>query len=821
MNIDEVLARIKSLKKVSFETSELYELGLTKYYLKKYTDNKTFKKVGIGHYELVKNKEIAYDAFYKFKQLVLSDHYEEALEQLKINIKYRETHDFDTSIFLFVKFLKKILGSAVDEDELLKDVEYKIESSEQIDSEQYNYFIKFCDCVLKGNFNNAYFYLSKYDNIRKLKDNGKKIFTTMHIYFHLLTAIYNKEKENLSYGDRKNNYFEHCKIVHDSIFNFDYDTAIEHIDILKDYAYMVAYEKLLEIKEMILTYFDMVKNKNVLTPGVYDQNHYPHLLYDMAIKNKDYLTAYQNVSDYIEFVENKSQRYFLILARAVLKQINHQNQINIELQRKNNRLLWTDLNQLQALVRDGNLKQVNKILEEYDLENKRLEQYLKKLLSVIDKLKSSRGLIYKDKKADMDFFASLDQENYKHAYELITTSLGNDDIEFTIYKMLLSEIVNLLDKNVRIYQNYEDILVIDKKLDYYLYKYGSYTEEELDRMASLIAEKRQIQYEIDENKDLLKEEIYILNLIDTIKSFNNSYGNFEDFFEKQTYSDDLVSCFHQAMSFGDYNTALTVISNPSWDKLMINKKNYKYYKVIRRLLWRLHDCVILETTEEPVSVEDNDVDLLTELRRYIKKRDYLGAYKYYMENTFDFDEKAKIEIGSQLAFLKAYDERELLELKNNFINRCQNGDYDSAKKVLDDYSALIDGKNSSIDLAYYYKFLTLEQIRINKPYFVKLEKLYDLARYQFTQGEIEKCVATLDEYISLDDDLSSKGYLLRGRAYELLSDKEKAKADYKKAYEVFLDPSAYYYLNKLEGNPDFASQPLNDFEKSFKSIVLK
>ena len=95
MNIDEVLARIKSLKKVSFETSELYELGLTKYYLKKYTDNKTFKKVGIGHYELVKNKEIAYDAFYKFKQLVLSDHYEEALEQLKINIKYRETHDFD------------------------------------------------------------------------------------------------------------------------------------------------------------------------------------------------------------------------------------------------------------------------------------------------------------------------------------------------------------------------------------------------------------------------------------------------------------------------------------------------------------------------------------------------------------------------------------------------------------------------------------------------------------------------------------------------------------------------------------------------------
>ena len=181
MNIDEVLARIKSLKKVSFETSELYELGLTKYYLKKYTDNKTFKKVGIGHYELVKNKEIAYDAFYKFKQLVLSDHYEEALEQLKINIKYRETHDFDTSIFLFVKFLKKILGSAVDEDELLKDVEYKIESSEQIDSEQYNYFIKFCDCVLKGNFNNAYFYLSKYDNIRKLKDNGKKIFTTMHI----------------------------------------------------------------------------------------------------------------------------------------------------------------------------------------------------------------------------------------------------------------------------------------------------------------------------------------------------------------------------------------------------------------------------------------------------------------------------------------------------------------------------------------------------------------------------------------------------------------------------------------------------------------
>ena len=125
-------------------------------------------------------------------------------------------------------------------------------------------------------------------------------------------------------------------------------------------------------------------------------------------------------------------------------------------------------------------------------------------------------------------------------------------------------------------------------------------------------------------------------------------------------NDNSASSLNKALKYGDYKTVLDIMNSKEWLNQSDKLKNSKIYSVIRKIL------INLNAKSESKSnlnnrVEDNNLfnsneylELLKNLKRLIKKREYRGAKKYIEENNFSDNQVLYLTMVNYLINLETY-----------------------------------------------------------------------------------------------------------------------------------------------------------------------
>lgn len=834
-----------------YKTKELIELGLNNYYIAKLVENGVFTKISRGNYEYInKLKEepkeetkgqskIARDEFNKFTNSIFAREYDKAYYHLKKNFDTKTTHDYDNHLRLYALLLKELVEDQTLDFSFIDELEYF--DSMDDSSIYYTYFINFSNALMSGDLNEAFYNLCIFRKNEKLRKGINNISTKL--FYNMLIGINikkqqvqvkdNIKKETVEYNPRTIDNRKRSVNYKNALFAFNkcfesehYDDALKYLDTIIECAYDKFKDKFIDLKRLIECYLDMKNNQVILQKMniTYPDGNEYRKIFDMTLKNQDYLMAFKNIGKCIYFDKDDK---FLLMYRSLLYKMMELQKINEKLvpnlkERKVKDIMeeqvapsfQIDFNLLKDLIYERNYEQVKEFINLYfsqpNYEPNRTLYNIKKLLNYIDKLNADVSFLVEEEiEADerdvfKRFFEALRKNNFRESYKVvnkcdeITAKRNEEDIEFLLYGYVLEDLVQALDNYEKRVSIKSKISELNLKIDEYIFKKEFYTEEDLIAFKGALLAKQTYGVTLNIN------EIQLLNLIMNVLDFERYDSDVEIYFDTKKYSDALEERFKESISYGDLPVAFKTITDKEWITTTKNSKDKKYYEASKRILWYFKNkCNNQEKNISATLSESKDINLelydhLEKIRKMIKNRDYYGAYNYYLDNKLEgISEELTLLFDYLLKALGNEQNKTNLSYLTSYKKCFQTGDYMSAKTNLMEYQKAIIDTTAARNLDYHFKRIEIEEKRINDPNYVKLENLYDLAKYYLENKEYEKCIEIIDEYIALDKELTPKGYLLRGRANEFLKQFDKAHNDYMRAVSIAPEPNIFYRLGKL------------------------
>lgn len=441
------------------------------------------------------------------------------------------------------------------------------------------------------------------------------------------------------------NFKYYFKQLQDNILNEKYEEAILSCKEILKYTKEINKKYYLNIINLLKTIINMTKNKQCLPkesmvyPNIEDYN----FIFNLALKNGDYKTAYKNVGKCLYFNPTSN---ILKIYRSLLMTINNLDKMNS----KRVTTVLTD-DYLLNLVKEKKYANLKNILSK-NLNSEKEPFYLDllKLINIIDGISNEKLTFTKvnheyssDNPID-NFYEAMNIGDYEWAYKIIDIYLQTNkmaDKKFIIYKYILSDLVDIMNK----YQKSNDKLLKVKEYDY---KIDCLLDEIIKvngkDLTNCILE---LHLSLTNKANLLKEnqaklsveEENLLHLIEAYINLNNYNVDFENSFKEIEKSDSVLDSFHKAMAFGDYKSAYDIINSNEWfnDKI----SNSKYYVVYRKILISLNGRLKgrgkannLNDNDKQITVKNDYLELLANLKRLVKKREYNEAYKYLRENNF-------------------------------------------------------------------------------------------------------------------------------------------------------------------------------------------
>lgn len=842
-DLTKILSKIKAMPQDELKTQDLYAEGLNNYYITKLIKDDVLERVKKGYYRFKRSDIQPKTIFNNFSQRVKKKRYEEAYEKLKTCIDIKESKDHDNHYFLFLILIQNLINPKMFDERLFDKVPYYLDSTEP-ESEIYRYYKAFTENILNHNFIAAYKNLKNYIDLEIKIKNERSISTIL--FNNLLLAIINKNivqnKSESSTKDKQNANIitvniekrriptfikleEYKKIysnLQKALEEDNYKKSIEYLEKLLLNAPQNLVPEIEKLRPLINMYHDMLKNDQILSPNDYSSYEEDHqIIYEDAIKNQDYITAFLH----IQYVMNQTEQVSIYqLAYIILEKIHSLNDQKLLMQSEKEKILSYKYTQeeLYDLIYNRQYNEVRKLITYFYSQSKdtpRIYHFTIVLLSFLEKIEQIDfyykvpNVAYKNDRDDIFkyFFEALKNKDYFTAYDVvkdieeIVSRRPNQDLEFTIYKYILEDVCEAINQYLLKHEKEEKLNIINNKIKQLIISPSLNTDGNLITLKNILIERIKLSQEM-----LIEPSIHdysLISLIEIIQILKNQSGSITDYFQTfdlDSTENNIIKRFHFAIVNGDYATAFAIIN----DENLLNRTkadpNRLYYTAYKKLLWKLNNQLESKKEIEPLDnadiPEDEKEENLQTLILYIKKRDYISAYNLYNEKKSYISDQIKTYADVLLKFMYKQDLKNYQELLNTFKRNYNQGNYKKAKSDLAEFQEYTAGKPINKNLDYYNERISLESIRINKPNYVRLEQLYDLALYKIQQSDYLGCISVLDEYISLDENLSAKGYLLRGNAYVFLGENEKAKDDYLKAISISHEPLAYYNLGKILNN---------------------
>ncbi len=648
-------------------------------------------------------------------------------------------------------------------------------------------------------------------------------------------------------------YKKYYRNMMDNIDSEKYEEALENIKMALLYSRSKSKSNLENMFSLILKYLELSKSNTTLPESNFDYSEYNddyNLILNQALNNHDYQTAYQNIGKCAYLNKNSvTLRLYKKLLHTLIEQ-NNQNQkknkvlvktkenkeevpqgieetkidsTTILEEKPQDEVLYSEesideqqpiipitINEIIDLVYDREYDKLKGIIKKQE-STERIHRYILEMINTMDKITNierpfrEKQHNYRSDEYDVfkRFFEALNYQDYEEAYRLVEkcreiSERRNDSKEFVIYQYMLEDISSLkADLNERLLAK-QKLLELERKQKNLIHS-RIISNDDIENIETITNEI--IELSSGKNESSNK---HILEMLDTLKTIRD-YDLDENSFEVFTYSNkDIMSDFCEAIKIGDYQTANALSGEEKWNREVDKNPNRKYLIMYKKLLNQIYWSTknnsfqknILESSEE--IIHNPVLDSLSELKALIKKRKYLEAYVYYYSHDFT---GASPELNQELQvfipFLLRIVEKEATRLEKEFKLLKSRGEYQEATQVFKEYKNYLADNYLNRNLDYYEARINSEEKEMLTSDFVEKEQLYDTAMYYGQQREYEKGIDVLTEYILKDNDLSAKGYLLRGRFYERIKKFAEAKADYEKAISIIPEPNAYHRLGKI------------------------
>lgn len=844
INLEEILKRIEEDNTIEKTTKELKELGLSDYYIKKACENDSLERISRGKYKVVaveKNKK-RIESFNAFVRAVFSNDFECAYENLVINVKNQTSHDYDSHIKLYSIMLKQLLPS--DKDFSFVD-DILVFCDNPNNETYYEYFIKFTEAVLSSDFDEAYKEIGLYRREEKARKSvyclSTKLFT--HLAYNIQKrpknlfqeSSQNTNQENLrKIAEKRKNYFykENYAYFRKNIEEENYEAALMNLENALKYARIEVKDNLEKMQGILSKYLEIKKSKEPLLVqginyGEY-QDDYNKIL-NKALKLGDYQTAYKNIGKCVYF--NKTSTT-LQLYRSLLRVLIEENNRNLknapvtkkEVVKENIQVEVTklegvkglfatkiDMDVLLDLIHDRRYDEVKELLIGRENSDSKTYQDILNMIKYMDNVRSSNRIKERNIHFYINdcthcfkrFFEALNYRCYDEAFNLVDECIElakrNDTSErFVIYKYILEDILNLEEEIIEKEAEGEDIKKFEKVQKSFIAKHVL-GREDFKQLENATLEKIGLSSGND-----VKFDKYVVEMLEALR-YIDEYNLDHNSFEKFEYSGkNILDNFLEAVSLGDYQEAYQISREEKWYRSLKKSENKDYLIIYKKLLARINKKI--EDNSKPIKITVSDESLaenslleqLETLKSLVKKRKFMTAYNYYQENQLEgVSGELALILQTFLPFIITTTHNESIEIENSYKSALNRGDYQEATRYINEYEEFIKFNDLDRNIDYHKARITAGKLEIETPDFVEKEQLYDAACYYLQNHQYEKAIEVLDEYISKDNDISSKGYFLRGKSYEWLKRYQDAKNNYESALSIAPEPDVYHRLGKL------------------------
>lgn len=287
----------------------------------------------------------------------------------------------------------------------------------------------------------------------------------------------------------------------------------------------------------------------------------------------------------------------------------------------------------------------------------------------------------------------------------------------------------------------------------------------------------------------------ILEIIDLVESGRVTLNYLEEFDYQGLSLDDAIL---EAISNGDYISAYNFL------------KDYDVTDDIEFSLYKEYLTKLMDSSKK-VNLKNSSKDAYAQIKIEMGNKDYNQAFNEYLESDLE-----DVELGVNLVTLKVAMIHEAEAYESLYKAALTSHDYKRAYTCLEEYKNFITGTSIDRELDYHFKRIEVaEKEEKDSNYELKMT-YYSLAKKLFLDnGNLEEALASVNKYIMLDHNTSFRGYLLRGRIFASLGDKDQALDDYNSALRISPEPNVlyeiarYYYYKKDYEN---ALKYLKDFE---------
>lgn len=837
INLEEIMQKIEDDWDVEKTTKELKAEGLNDYYIKKALENGSLEKIIRGKYKVVAidKRRKRNRTFRDFAYAVFKNDFETAYENLLINLENQTTNEYVYHLKLYFLLLKELLPNEKDFS-FIDDIPAFCDSTKN--ESYFRHFTEFTEAVLSADFNKAYpaIYNFKKAEEETRGDNTLSTKLFLHLAFNInkqkLAENIASEKKVPQIKDEKNNtilFKENYEKLRESIENNNYEDALHYLETTIKYATPNTIGSLKKMQGVIRKYLDIKASKEILEEQEIDYSEYQDnyiKIFNKALTLKDYQTAYKNIGKCVHLNKASTKlQLFSDLLHTLISQ-NNLNKKNKKVPKTENVIVTQsrivnpieekpnveiDINTLMDLIYNRKYPEVKALLSSQTNSDNKTYQDILNMIRYMDNLKNTNFIkeeklhFYKNDPTSYvkRFFEALNYRCYEEALSLVDdcidiSSRYNCSEKFIIYKYLLEDIVTLKEEILENQARLEKLKNIKYNQKSIIYK-RQISQEDIVNLEKVTLEKFALATE--------NETIYdghILEMIETLRNIQ-AYNLDENSFETFTYTEtDIIEKFMKAISLGDYQAAYEISKDEKWNKEINKSENRDYLLIYKKLLFQINKGIknnslpfeykdIQEPLEEKALLKQ-----LATLKELVKKRKFTTAYNYYQEQNLEgVSEELDLILQTFLPFIKITVEKESQEIEKDYKKAKNRGDYEGASKLLDEYQEFIKFNDLDRNLDYHRARIISEKAEQATPDFAEKKKLYSTAIGHIQKHQYEEAIKALNEYLKKDNDISAKGYLLRGRCYEYLNKYQEAKNDYEKAISIIPEPNAYYRLGKV------------------------
>ncbi len=832
-NFEVVMNEIEKKKITIITTKELKEFGFSNYYIQKAIDMGRLLRSERGQYTVIKTQD-RNAIFTEFCDNVFKNKFDEAYYNLIRNVNLQVDHMYDSHLYIYGILLKEILKDKNYDFAFIDDLWYFSKIS-QIGEGDYIYYEKFEEAVMQFKFNEALSYINTYKKLQTSKHVNK---ISTKLFSHLISAVVyqkrNEQKLQQQIIESKERQMIWRKFYNNIKYN-NYKEAIEDLNTIMTFGNNVNIPKWISI---LNTCIDMEENHKIIAEKKEDYSNLDDLqkLYQ-AIEKEDYLAAWRFCLICIQQnpISNNLKKYrdllqkVILLNTKIIKEKEEQEKEKIKEQEQKIKLekkKKAKISDIQELIYNREYEKVQEFLEDHfqDMPDSRMYAYILKLIKELNQIQNlrlpRRNSAYQYTTAQSDifkhFFEALRLHDYEEAYQYATlceernNKIKKGDIEFTMYRSILEDILKALEISEKQLEAQQQLQSFSEKLNNIIYNFNM--REQLESLKELL----QVKAEWNTDEQIGMYEAYALDIIDTIETVKENRLD-ESYFETyNNQSKQLLARFLESIQNGDYVTAYQIVTNPEWMYQTKTTENKKYFILFKKLLTILNDelkqqsvLVLASEVDEPNQSANN----LGELYQLIKKYQYTEAYFMSQEMSSEMSESLKLILDTYLPLLQSILKQQVQSYVEPYEKGMKRGDFDIAEESLTKYQELIEKIGLNHELDHYFAKIESMRKEINTDGFVQKEQLYDYGLYYFEQYEYEKCIETMNQYIALDHDISAKGYMLRAESYRIIGKMENAKKDYEKAISIVPDPTAFQKLGIINlQNGDYATSLSNFLE---------